>query len=100
MPIGNSGSGLGSGIYGSTFFMLTGFHGAHVTLGAIMLTVMMLRILQRPLHAGESFRLRSDQLVLALRGRDLAVSVYVRVLVLRAWRLHVMARLGSTAHDG
>ncbi len=36
---------LGSGIYGSTFFMLTGFHGMHVTLGAIMLTVILLRIL-------------------------------------------------------
>ncbi len=34
---------LGSGIYGSTFFMLTGFHGMHVTLGAIMLTVMWFR---------------------------------------------------------
>lgn len=34
---------LGSGIYGSTFFMLTGFHGMHVTIGAIMLTVIMLR---------------------------------------------------------
>ena len=34
---------LGSGIYGSTFFMLTGFHGLHVTLGAIMLTVIMFR---------------------------------------------------------
>ena len=40
------GLGLGSGIYGSTFFMLTGFHGAHVTLGATMLTIMMLRILR------------------------------------------------------
>jgi cytochrome c oxidase subunit 3 len=40
------GLGLGSGIYGSTFFMLTGFHGSHVTLGAIMLTIMMLRILR------------------------------------------------------
>jgi cytochrome c oxidase subunit 3 len=34
---------LGSGIYGSTFFMLTGFHGMHVTLGAIMLTVIAIR---------------------------------------------------------
>ena len=34
---------LGSGIYGSTFFMLTGFHGMHVTLGTIMLTVMLIR---------------------------------------------------------
>lgn len=34
---------LSSGIYGTTFFMLTGFHGAHVTLGAIMLTVILFR---------------------------------------------------------
>ena len=34
---------LGSGIYGSTFFMLTGFHGMHVTIGTIMLLVITLR---------------------------------------------------------
>ena len=34
---------LTTGIYGSTFFMLTGFHGLHVTIGAIMLTVMLFR---------------------------------------------------------
>lgn len=34
---------LGSGIYGSTFFMLTGFHGLHVFLGMIMLTVIWFR---------------------------------------------------------
>ncbi len=37
---------LGSGVYGSTFFMLTGFHGAHVTMGTIMLAVMFLRTLK------------------------------------------------------
>lgn len=34
---------LDSGIYGSTFFMLTGFHGLHVTLGTIMLVIILLR---------------------------------------------------------
>jgi cytochrome c oxidase subunit 3 len=34
---------LDSGVYGSTFYMITGFHGMHVTLGAIMLTVIMVR---------------------------------------------------------
>ena len=35
---------LTSGIYGSTFYMLTGFHGFHVTVGAIMLTVILYRV--------------------------------------------------------
>jgi cytochrome c oxidase subunit III len=35
---------LSSGIFGSTFFMLTGFHGCHVMIGAIMLTVITVRI--------------------------------------------------------
>jgi len=34
---------LTSGAYGSTFYMLTGFHGLHVTIGAIMLLVVLLR---------------------------------------------------------
>ena len=37
---------LETGIYGSTFFMLTGFHGMHVTLGAIMLTIIWLRVMK------------------------------------------------------
>src|SRR5204863_528425 len=38
---------LSTGAYGSTFFMLTGFHGFHVTCGAIMLTVIWFRCLRR-----------------------------------------------------
>jgi cytochrome c oxidase subunit 3 len=37
---------MGSGMYGSTFFMLTGFHGLHVSIGAIMLFVIWLRVLK------------------------------------------------------
>jgi cytochrome c oxidase subunit 3 len=36
---------LGSGIYGTTFFMLTGFHGLHVTIGTIGLIVIFYRML-------------------------------------------------------
>ncbi|MEY3200580.1 MAG: Cytochrome-c oxidase [Pseudomonadota bacterium] len=37
---------LTSGIFGSTFFMLTGFHGFHVTLGATMLVVILVRAMK------------------------------------------------------
>jgi len=37
---------LSTGIYGTTFFMLTGFHGAHVTIGTLMLIVILLRCLR------------------------------------------------------
>ncbi len=46
---------LTTGIYGSTFFMLTGFHGFHVTVGALMLTVTLLRCLSGHFTAEHHF---------------------------------------------
>ena len=37
---------LESGVYGSTFYMLTGFHGFHVTIGAIMLAAITVRAMK------------------------------------------------------
>jgi cytochrome c oxidase subunit 3 len=44
---------LTTGIYGTTFFMLTGFHGFHVTVGVLMLSVILARCIAghfRPDH--------------------------------------------------
>ena len=46
---------LDSGIYGSTFFLLTGFHGFHVTLGTFMLLVQLLRAIRGHFTAEDCF---------------------------------------------
>jgi len=46
---------LSTGVYGSTFYMLTGFHGLHVTIGATMLTVMLGRTLKGHFDAEHHF---------------------------------------------
>ena len=46
---------LDSGIYGTTFYMLTGFHGLHVTLGATMLAVILLRSMKGHFTADHHF---------------------------------------------
>jgi cytochrome c oxidase subunit 3 len=46
---------LDSGIYGSTFFLLTGFHGFHVTLGTLMLAIQLVRAFRQHFTADDCF---------------------------------------------
>jgi cytochrome c oxidase subunit 3 len=46
---------LSSGIYGSTFYMLTGFHGFHVFLGMLMLLIITLRLQKGHFSADSHF---------------------------------------------
>ncbi len=44
-----------SGIYGATFYMLTGFHGLHVTMGTIMLAIILFRVLKGHFDSHDHF---------------------------------------------
>ncbi len=46
---------LNAGIYGATFFMLTGFHGLHVTIGTIMLIAILWRMHKGDIDSREHF---------------------------------------------
>lgn len=46
---------LQSGVYGNTFFLLTGFHGLHVTLGTIILIVLFGRVMKGHFTPKEHF---------------------------------------------
>jgi len=46
---------LASGVYGSTFFLLTGFHGFHVFLGGTMLAVVLVRMIRGHFTADHHF---------------------------------------------
>ncbi len=68
-------------IYGATFFMATGFHGAHVIIGVIFLTVCLARGLGRPDDAAATPRIPVRRLVLAFRRRgvDLPVQLHLHL---------------------
>ncbi|UUM21422.1 cytochrome c oxidase subunit 3 [Mycoavidus sp. SF9855] len=46
---------LTSGMYGSTFFLLTGFHGFHVMMGALMLAIVLVRLMRGHFSAEHHF---------------------------------------------
>jgi heme/copper-type cytochrome/quinol oxidase subunit 3 len=51
---GMAGLNLGTNTGGTTFFVLTGFHGTHVTLGIVWLLSLFVLAVQGKMHAGRS----------------------------------------------
>ena len=60
---------LGTNMFGTTFFVLTGLHGAHVTIGIIWLLLLWGRSMQGRLPTGEGRGGRDRRSLLALRRR-------------------------------
>ena len=56
---GNQGDVTDANVYGSSFFMATGFHGAHVIIGTIFLAVCLLRLLAGQFTPAKHFGLEA-----------------------------------------
>ena len=67
--------GFRQGIFPSTFFMATGFHGFHVLVGTIFLSVCLWRTYQHQFTPASHFGFEAAAWVLAFRRRGVAVSV-------------------------
>jgi heme/copper-type cytochrome/quinol oxidase subunit 3 len=50
----HEGAGIGTNLFGTTFFTLTGFHGTHVTVGVIMLGSVFLNSLRGKVQQKDS----------------------------------------------
>ena len=87
-------------IYGATFFMATGFHGAHVIIGVIFLTVCLLRAFAGQIDPAPSSRLPVRRLVLAFRRRRVAVPVQLHLYLGLVGRFDRGRRWRLRARDG
>ncbi len=58
----NEGLGPATNIFGSAFFVMTGFHGAHVTVGVILLTTLFVRTLRGSFNAEHHFAVTAGEM--------------------------------------
>jgi len=77
----HEGLGLTTNLFGSTFYVLTGTHGAHVTIGVIWLLTLWIQALRGKLGPQNAADRRNHRVVLALRGRRVDRDLYGRLLI-------------------
>jgi heme/copper-type cytochrome/quinol oxidase subunit 3 len=70
---------ISTNLFGTTYYTLVGFHGLHVTIGLVALTVVLGLALRGPADGGARRRRRDGVVVLALCGRRLGGGVHDRL---------------------
>ena len=76
---------MGAAQFGASFFMITGFHGLHVSAGVIMLLIVASKVLRGHYdRAGDYSRGRDRRAVLALRRPRLGLHLRFLLSVVRS----------------
>ena len=77
----HEGLGFTTSLFGSSFFLLTGFHGTHVAVGVVWLLSLYFTSKNGGLTQGRRAEGGHDGPLLALRGRDLDHHLHGRLPV-------------------
>jgi len=72
---------ISDSVYGSIFFMATGFHGFHVILGTCFLIVCFIRLWKRSFWYETSFRFRICNMILTFCRCSLIIFICMRILM-------------------
>ncbi len=86
---------LASGVYGSTFFLLTRFHGSHVFLGGTMLTVVLVRVIRGHFTPDHHFAFEGAAWYWHFVDRGVARLVRGRVLAVDGSQVWALTQAGG-----
>ena len=87
---------MGASQFGATFFMITGFHGLHVSAGVAYLTIVAMKVLRGD-YEKKGLRDRRDRgPLLALRRPRVGVHLRVLLSLVGSFRCQTQRQLGNS----